>query len=123
MNNKLSLLEQISKVADKEAIMKMLLAQLEKDFGEFGLFPDLKEASTQSLDLLVQAVAKQLRNADIRSGNQLLSLFYRIDVPAKFLTQGLEKPQEERYPFLAREVLNRELKKVITRLAYTDLNG
>lgn len=122
MDNKVSLFEQIQTSADKEAILKLLLLQLEKDFGEFGLIPEVHDINFGNLDLLNNRVSTQLRKADTRSGNQLMSLFYRIDVAKKILNQGMELPMDERYPFWAMEVLNRELKKVMTKLAFANLN-
>lgn len=122
MDDKVSLFEQIQTSADKEAILKLLLLQLEKDFGEFGLIPEVHDIHFGNLDLLKNRVSTQLRKADIRSGNQLMSLFYRIDVAKKILNQGMELSMDERYPFWAMEVLNRELKKVMTKLAFANLN-
>lgn len=123
MENKVSLFNEISKAGDKEEVMKLILAQLEKDFGEFGLFPDLKDTSMENLQKLIEIVAVEIKKVERKTGNQLQSLFYRIDVSPRLFEKANEMPAESRFEFLAIEVLNRELKKIITRLAYRHFNG
>ncbi len=120
MESKLSFLNELPSqlVVDKQKVFDLLLLQLQKDFGQFGIDVPKFPYSPSGFELLHKKTGAFLVKLEAQTGNQLMAFLYNVDVSQKKYIQHLDKPSSERIPALANEVLSRTLKKVITKLYY-----
>ena len=121
MQNELSYLNELPITAevDKQKVFDLLLRQLQKDFGLFGIDFPVIPFSEAGFELLHKKTGSCLVKLEAQTGNQLMALLYNVDVSQNKYLQHLDKPSSERIPALANEVLSRTLKKVITKLYYS----
>lgn len=120
MESKLSYLNELAKEAavDKQKVFDLLLLQLQKDFGQFGIDFPIFPFSQHGFELLHKKTSSCLEKLEAQRGNQLMSFLYNVDVSQNKYNQYLDKPAFERIPALANEVLSRTLKKIITKLYF-----
>ena len=121
MDSKLSFLNELTKRAevDKLKIFDLLLHQLQKDFGQFGIdFPSIP-FSDEGFEWIHKKTSACLIKLEAQTGNPLMAFLYNVDVSQNKYTQHLTHPANERIHALANEVLSRTLKKVITKLYYS----
>lgn len=118
MESKVSFFNELSGQADMQMLFEKVLLQLEKDFRLFGLAL-FEENKTLNAENLAGRVAVLIGKIEKQTGNQLNSLLYQVDVKQQLVSHGMELPAEKRHAFLAEAVLNRTLKKVITKLHYS----
>lgn len=109
----------LRKYYDNEEIIRLTALQVIKDFSLFGLqieFPeDIEYAYAQLFHQLVNEVSALLD----RSNSKLLSLLYQIDIPEKVIRNAAESmPDKALAEVITELILNRELKKVLTRIYF-----
>jgi hypothetical protein len=125
-NNRMNLPElhknNIDEYLDKEEIILATIQQIMKDFGMFGLeitfsgdishaYHEMHSQLTQQVDLLI-----------VRDAGRLYSILYQVDISNK----ALEKTQQENPEFnlveaIAHQIIERDLKKVLTRRYFSSL--
>jgi len=121
MKSNLSFLNELPQTAevDKQKVFDLLMRQLQKDFGQFGIDFPLVPFSEDGFEWLYKKTSTCLVKLEAQTGNQLMAFLYNVDVSQKKHLQHLDKPSSERIPALANEVLSRTLKKIITKLYYS----
>jgi hypothetical protein len=110
---------ELKKYRDNETIIRDTALQVIKDFALFGFqieFPsDIKYAYDELYIQLEQQIFVLLE----RNNMKLLSLLYQIDIPEKTIQRkALENPQKLLSELVTELILERELKKVLTRLYF-----
>ncbi len=109
----------LRKYYNNEEIIRLTALQVIKDFSLFGLqieFPeDIQYAYTHLYPQLVNEVSVLLD----RSNTKLLSILYQIDIPEKVIRNAAESmPDKALAEVITELILNRELKKVLTRIYF-----
>lgn len=112
----------LEKARRQERIVKMTAAQVQKDFGSFGIeihfsgdaataYEELNEQLTRHIDQLLQIYPVRLK-----------SLLYQVDVNERMTDKAL--PGEQSYAsWLAGKILDREFVKVLTRIYFSEQSG
>ena len=112
---------ELRKYRDNESIIRDTALQVIKDFALFGLqveFPsDIKYAYQ---DLYIQ-LEKQISTLLANNNKKILSLLYQIDIPEKTIQQkSVNTPDKPLSEIVTELILDRELKKVLTRLYFKE---
>lgn len=117
---------QIQEYFGNERVIRLVFEQLSKDcypFIEFSIDGlDLSDDSIKEpiYERLVKSFSEELERTDRLDHSNLLSLIYRVDLNKQRYNACVEFSMN--YDCLARELLNREFKKVLFRLYYQQMN-
>ncbi|MBN1597298.1 MAG: hypothetical protein JW894_03320 [Bacteroidales bacterium] len=112
--------EDLAKYHDDVEIVRKTAKQVIKDFAEFGIdisFPtNLKFAYNQLFDEL-SPIIQEIIDKDM---SRLYSLLYRIDIHESTVRKGTHEMNKlELHDVITHLILERELKKVLTRLHFS----
>ncbi|MFA6404077.1 MAG: hypothetical protein WCX31_20990 [Salinivirgaceae bacterium] len=112
----------IDNYLDKEDIILATIQQIMKDFGMFGLeitfsgdinqaYQEMHSQLTQQVDLLI-----------VRDAGRLYSILYQVDISNKALEiTHQENPEFTIVEVIAHQIIERDLKKVLTRRYFSSL--
>lgn len=114
----------IANYKDDEKVIKQTANQIIKDFGIYGIeiqFPsDLNFAYDQLFDQLHDQIKSLLSIDELK----LKSLLYTIDLPEKTIINKMNSSKgKELSEIITELVLDREFKKVLTRLYFKEQMG
>jgi hypothetical protein len=101
---------------DDEKIVRETAAQVIKDFAMFGLTVSFPENIHRSYEELFDQLNEHVQVLLNTSDKMLLSLLYQIDVSERSIQKKVENsPSNQLSQTITDLILERELKKVITR--------
>ncbi len=112
----------IDQYLDKEEIILATIQQIMKDFGMFGLEITFSGNINQAYEELHNQLTQQVDLLIVRDAGRLYSILYQVDIS----NQALEKTHQEIPEFnivevIAHQIIERELKKVLTRRYFSSL--
>lgn len=112
---------ELKKYRDNESIIRDTALQVIKDFALFGFqieFPSDIKYAYQELSIQLE---NQINTLLSDNNKKILSLLYQIDIPEKKIQQKSSENPEISLPRIVTElILERELKKVLTRLYFKE---
>jgi len=112
----------IDQYLDKEEIILATIQQIMKDFGMFGLEITFSGNINQAYEELHNQLTQQVDLLILRDAGRLYSILYQVDIS----NQALEKTHQEIPEFnivevIAHQIIERELKKILTRRYFSSL--
>jgi hypothetical protein len=112
----------IDQYLDKEEIILATIQQIVKDFGMFGLEITFSGNISQAYQELHEQLTNQIDLLIVRDAGRLYSILYQVDISNK----ALEKTHQEIPEFnivevIAHQIIERDLKKVLTRRYFSSL--
>lgn len=120
MNLNLSKSELI-KYHNKEDIICQTARQVIKDFALFGLQIEFPENITYAYQELYIQLEEQVQDLLAINSQKLLSILYQIDIPEKKIQREASyAPDKNLSDVITELILERELKKVLTRLYFKE---
>lgn len=122
MDNKLIIKTRahLKSFSDKQRILNELLKQIDKDFGSLIEAP-LKEKHLKTTEEIVQIITPVVEDLQNNSPEVLRQLMYKIDLNESELYRELQKGDLDEHALIASwMVTERELKKVVTRIHFSD---
>ncbi|MGE4288047.1 MAG: hypothetical protein AB7E36_05110 [Salinivirgaceae bacterium] len=101
---------------DGEAVILETIQQIMKDFGMFGLEITFSGDISNAYHEMHQQLVYQIDELMIRDSGRLYAILYQVDISNKSLqkTQD-EAPELSLVEVIAHQVIERELRKVLTR--------
>ena len=109
----------LSQFSDRQKVMRKLIRQINKDFGSF-LAGDLPEDAV-STEKIVEVLIPVLKNLQSDSKATLRQLLYKIDMDERSLFEQLQDEDPDEHPqIMAWSIVERELKKVVTRIYFSE---
>jgi phage-related protein len=106
--------------SDKQRVLNELLKQLDKDFG-YLLTENIRDKSIQSTEQMVQVLMPAVDTLQHDSPESMRQMMYKIDLSESILIQHLQgRDQAEHTEIICWLIVERELKKVVTRLHFAD---
>jgi hypothetical protein len=107
---------ELRKQCDDEKIVRETAAQVMKDFAMFGMQVSFPENIHMAYNELFEQLNLHVNMLVEANNKMLLSLLYQIDVSEKSIQKRIhEKPENMLSQTITELILERELKKVITR--------
>lgn len=114
----------IKKYRNDKELVEATVNQIIKDFALYGLEINYPKELTYTWQEVYLELEKQIRYLLEINSAKILSLLYQIDIPENKI---LEKVDEEKTKLLSEVVsemiMERELKKVLTRLYFKNLKS
>lgn len=115
---------ELAKYHNKAEIIEKTAMQVIKDFALFGLQIDFPENLSYAYKELYDQLKVQIEELLTLNSAKLLSLLYQIDIPEKKIREEADHIGGESLPEIITElILERELKKVLTRIYFSNLNS
>jgi len=112
--------EDMRRYRDDEQIVKKTAEQIIKDFGQFGIEIQLPDNLNMAYNELFDQLAPNIRNLIDEDQTRFYSLLYRIDLNELTIRKGsLEMPELPVFDVVTHLILERELKKVLTRMYFS----
>lgn len=112
----------LTKYYNKAEIIEKTAMQTIKDFALFGIQIDFPENLTYAYKELYEQLNKQIEEMLALNSSKLLSLLYQIDIPEKKIRlEAKENSQRDLSEVITELILERELKKVLTRIYFSNL--
>lgn len=103
----------------QEVIIKQTVAQVQKDFGMFGMDIDFPVNFQMAYDNLFKYVGAHIDRLLYTNLSQLSSLLYRTDLSETEIMEAWEKhPEYTKADVITELIIYRELKKVLYRNYY-----
>lgn len=113
----------LAKYRNDKELVELTSLQIKKDFALFGLTINYSENMDYSWKEVFDELEIQIRMLLEVNSAQILSLLYQIDIPEDKIIQRAEEQKERKLSDVVSEmVMERELKKVLTRLYFKNLN-
>ncbi|MCF8332388.1 MAG: hypothetical protein K9H84_08050 [Bacteroidales bacterium] len=122
MDNKLIKKTQahLNSFSDKQRILEELLKQINKDFGALIEMP-FKDKHLKTTEEIVQILTPVVEDLQNNSPEVLRQLMYEIDLNESELYYELQGSNNDEHALIAAwMVTERELKKVVTRIHFSD---
>lgn len=114
----------LRKYHNKADIIAKTARQIIKDFALFGLAVDFPENLDYAYNELYEQLYVQINDLLAVNSTKLLSLLYQIDIPEKKIrSESSKKPEKELPEIITELILERELKKVLTRIYFSNQTG
>ena len=114
----MSVPERFTSVKGNNDLLQQVVDQLNKDV--FGFLGEFKWTDApNAYDKFVQDVEQGLSQL---SRSKLMQVLYRVDISEHKMRGVWSMEEERRIPVTAQLILDRELQKVLTRIAYRDNN-
>jgi hypothetical protein len=112
----------IDQYLDKEEIVLATIQQIIKDFGMFGLEITFSGNISQAYNELHEQLTNQVDLLINRDAGRLYSILYQVDISNKALEKThKEIPEFNIVEVIAHQIIERELKKVLTRRYFSSL--
>lgn len=109
----------LEKYYDKEDVIRQTANQVLKDFALFGIQIDFPENINYAYKELYVQLEEKIEGLLALNNQKLLSLLYQIDIPEKKIQRSASAEPERNLSDVVTElILERELKKVLTRLYF-----
>lgn len=109
----------LKQFSDRQKVLKELIRQINKDLGVFPEKDSLQESL--SAEMIVENLTPVLKEYRDGAYESLRQLLYKIDVDERKLFEQLEGEDiEEHSRIMAWVILERELKKVVTRIYFSE---
>ncbi|MGE5382123.1 MAG: hypothetical protein ACM3PX_01705 [Omnitrophica WOR_2 bacterium] len=103
----------------QDAIIQQTVAQVQKDFGMFGMDIDFPANFTMAYDNLFRYVGAHIDRLLYTNLSKLSSLLYRTDISEAEIMEAWEKhPEFTKADVITELIIYRELKKVLYRNYY-----
>lgn len=107
---------ELKKYYNNESIIRDTALQVIKDFALFGIQIDFPNEIKYAYQELYVQLNDQINSLLVSNNMKIMSLLYQIDIPEKIIQQrSIEKPDEPLTDIVTELILERELKKVLTR--------
>lgn len=104
---------------DKQEIVKVLIAQISKDLGMYGIELHFEENTKITYQILHNELVSKIENLFKNESSRLFSILYRVDISEKDLAMaGGDLPDYNQTEIVAHQIIKRELKKVLIRKFY-----
>ncbi len=101
---------------NREAVIRQVAAQIEKDFDQFGLEVNFSGEIKNAYEELFSQLNEHLRKLLDRDYHRLILLLYQIDVSEnQIIRTELNFPDVPKSELLTELIILRELKKVLIR--------
>lgn len=113
----------LAKYRNDKELVELTSLQIKKDFALFGLTINYSENMDYSWKEVFDELEIQIRRLLEINSAKILSLLYQIDIPEDKIIQRAEEQKERQLSDVVSEmIMERELKKVLTRLYFKNLN-
>ncbi len=113
----------LAKYRNDKELVELTSLQIKKDFALFGLVINYSENMDYSWQEVFDELEIQIRRLLEINSAKIISLLYQIDIPENKIIQRAEEQKERQLSDVVSEmIMERELKKVITRLYFKNLN-
>ncbi|MFW6019692.1 MAG: hypothetical protein ACOCPM_03850 [Bacteroidales bacterium] len=110
---------QLNQFSDRQKVLKELMRQVNKDFSDF-LSKEITAEEKLTAELIVERLTPVLKTLQNGPYEQLRQLLYKIDMEEGKLFQQLQGEDIEEHPrIMVWSILERELKKVVTRIHFS----
>lgn len=114
----------IKKYRDDKKIIEQTAKQIVKDFALFGLDINFSEDVDYSWQEIFVELEKQIRYLLEINSAKILSLLYQIDIPEEKIIEKADMENDRNLSDVVSEmIMERELKKVLTRLYFKNLTS
>ncbi|PLX05666.1 MAG: hypothetical protein C0598_14010 [Marinilabiliales bacterium] len=114
---------ELAKYRNDKELVELTSLQIKKDFALFGLTINYSEGIDYSWKEVFDELEVQIRRLLEVNSVKILSLLYQIDIPESKIYEQAEKQKERPLSDVVSEmIMERELKKVLTRLYFKNLN-
>jgi len=112
----------IESFLDKEEIIHETIQQIMKDFGMFGLEITFSGDVHQAYHEIHQQLTQQIDYLIVRDEGKLFSILYQVDISNKAIERTIQEiPEFTVVEAISHQVIERELKKVLTRRYFKSL--
>ena len=112
----------IESFLDKEEIIYETIQQIMKDFGMFGLEITFSGDVHQAYHEIHQQLTQQIDYLIVRDEGKLFSILYQVDISNKAIERTIQEiPEFTVVEAISHQVIERELKKVLTRRYFKSL--
>ncbi|OFX49232.1 MAG: hypothetical protein A2W95_15830 [Bacteroidetes bacterium GWA2_40_14] len=112
----------IESFLDKEEIIYETIQQIMKDFGMFGLEITFSGDTHQAYHEIHQQLTQQIDYLIVRDEGKLFSILYQVDISNKAIERTIQEiPEFTVVEAISHQVIERELKKVLTRRYFKSL--
>ena len=106
----------IASFLDREAIIIETIQQIMKDFGMFGLDIDFSGDVSNAYNEMHLQLTNAVDVLIVRNAERLYAILYQVDISNKDLEKThKEAPEYSIVEVIAHQIIERELKKVLTR--------
>lgn len=114
----------LARYHNKAEIIEKTALQVIKDFALFGIQIDFPDNLNYAYEELYRQLNTQVEELLALNSSKLLSILYQIDIPEKKIRKEADENSERELPEIITElILDRELKKVLTRIYFSNLNS
>lgn len=103
-----------SKVSDPNRFRELVAAQLEKDFSMCGI---VYEVPDHEATTIIEELRITVSSLIAHDSKKLVQFLYRVDLNEKMLQRLIQQGQEDIAIVLSAMILEREAKKVLSRLS------
>jgi hypothetical protein len=101
---------------NREDIVRETVAQIKRDFEQFGLEITYSGTTDNVYQELLQQVTSQVAVLLLGSSDQIYALLYRIDISDKSIVNAsLQLPHYTHVEVISHQIIFRDLQKVLTR--------
>ncbi len=116
--------QNVAQLMSKEAFFEETVAQIQKDFNMSGVSLTFTFGGNNSYQSLLEQLLQQVELLLAEHKSKLQTVLYRIDLPEKKLLQAhANLPHLSLQELITQEILIRELKKVMTRNYFKNLDS
>ncbi len=116
--------QNVAQLMSKEAFFEETVTQIQKDFNMSGVSLNFTFGGNNSYQSLLEQLLQQVELLLAEHKSKLQTVLYRIDLPEKKLLQAhANLPHLSLQELITQEILIRELKKVMTRNYFKNLDS